>query len=179
MKKLGLLVKEISGRRIKTDIEKSNSVFIIKYSGLSSPDICSLRQSLHGINAKLFVVRNNVAKRTLKDLGHDNLVPAIEGPCGFIFAELEPVSVSKILCDFSKDHEHLKIEAGLLKDKNLTKKDIEALAKLPSREVLITQVVIGLKSPITGIVTVLSQTLKKFVYCLEQIKNKKNGGENG
>jgi len=176
MKKLGLLVKEIAGNRIKSEIEKSSSVFLIKYSGLSSPDICSLRQSLRSVNARLFVVRNNVAKRALKDMGHQDLLNSIDGPCGLIFAEVEPVGVSKLLCDFSKEHEHLIIEAGLLKDKNLSKKDIETLAKLPSKEVLRAQVVMGLKAPINGIVMCLSGTLKKFVYCLDQIKNKKNGG---
>jgi len=59
------------------------------------------------------------------------------------------------------------------KDKMLDKKDIEMLAKLPVKAVLRAQVVMMLKSPITGVVMVLNQTLRKFVYCLEQIKNKK------
>ncbi|MDD5729630.1 MAG: 50S ribosomal protein L10 [Candidatus Omnitrophica bacterium] len=174
MKKLGLLVKEISQSRITRDLKESDSVFIIKYSGLSSPDICSLRQSLRGANASLFVVRNNIAKRALKDSGFENLTQTIDGPCGFVFSKEEPVGVSKILYNFAKDHDKLKLEGGLLKDKVLATKDIEILAKLPAKEVLRAQAVVALKSPITGIVMVLNQTLRKFVYCLEQIKNKKS-----
>ena len=175
MKKLGLLVKEISGNRIKENVKQSGVFFIVKYSGLSSPDLSSLRQSLRGEKASLFVVRNNVAKRTLKDLGHESLLDTINGPCGIIFVGDEPVNVSRLLCNFSKDHESLKLEGGVLMDKLITRKDIEALAKLPSKEVLRAQAVMALKSPITGLVMVLNQTLRKFVVCLEQIKNKKSG----
>lgn len=173
MKKLGLLVKEISGNRIKDTLKNSNSLFVIKYSGLSSPDFCALRQSLSGFKASIFVVRNNVAKRALKELGRDALIGTIEGPCGFVFPGEEPVGISRILCDFSKDHEQLKLEGGFLDDRILTKNDIEALAKLPSKEVLRAQVVMGLKSPINGVVMVLHQALRKFVYCLDQVRQKK------
>lgn len=175
MKKLGLLVKEISGNRIKTQAQDANSIFVIKYSGLSSPDLSLLRQSLKTVNATLFVVRNNVAKRALKDLGHQELGNTIEEPCGFIFMREEPVGASRVLCDFIKDHEQLKLGGGLFNQKLLSEKDIRVLAKLPSKEVLRAQVVMGLKSPITGLVMVLHQTLRKFVYCLDQIKNKKGG----
>jgi large subunit ribosomal protein L10 len=175
MKKLGLLVKEVAQNRIKDTIAKSNSLIIIKYSGVSSPAICSLRQTLHGVNATLFVVRNNVAKRTLKEIGREDLAKSIDGPCGFVFMNEEPVGVSKVLCDFVKTNENLKVEGGFLQDRTLTKKDIEALSKLPSKDVLRAQVVTTLKAPIFNIVIVLNQTLAKFVYCLEQIKNKKAG----
>lgn len=175
MKKLGLIFKETSQKKIKTSIKDSAGVFIVKYSGLTSPDITSLRQSLLSVHADMLVVKNSVARRAFNDSGLESLVALIEGPCGIVFAKDEPVAVSKALYDFFKTHEQLKLEGGILKDEGriLQKKDIETLAKLPAKEVLRAQVVTMLKGPITGIVMVLSQTLRKFVYCLEQIKNKK------
>jgi len=173
IKKIGLVVKEVSENRIKSSLKKSESFFIVKYSGLSSPDITSLRQSLKGKSADLFVVKNSVARRALKDSGLDSMLKAVEGPCGFIFVQEEPVETSKVLCNFSKDHEKLILEAGFLQDRILEKKDIEAMAKLPSKEVLRGQVVCTLNAPISGFVIVLNQVLKKFVICLDQIKNKK------
>jgi large subunit ribosomal protein L10 len=173
MKKLGLLFKEISGTRIKSNLEASDSVFIIKYSGLSGPDLSNLRLSLGGINANLFVVRNKVATRVLKDTKWDLLNRLVDGPCGIIFIKDDPIGASKLLCAFSKEHEKLKLEGGLLQDKFLEKKDIEALAKIASKEVLRAQVVMVLKSPINGLVFALSGLLKKLVICLDQIKNKK------
>jgi large subunit ribosomal protein L10 len=174
MKKIGLIFKETSEKQIKAGIQGSSSVFIIKYSGLSSPDVAALRHSLKSAKADLLVVKNSVAKRALKDSGLESLITLIEGPCGIVFGKDEPVATSKALYDFFKAHEQLKLEGGFLKDKILNKKDIEALARLPSKEILRAQAVITLKSPISGLVRVLSNTLRKFVYCLEQIKQKQS-----
>lgn len=173
MKKIGLVVKDIAENRIKSRLKEAGSFFVVKYSGLSSPDLTLLRESLNRCKANFFVVKNSVARRALKESGFEAIVKIIEEPCGFVFVGGEPVDVSKVLCTFSKDHERLKLEGGFLEDKVLEKKDIEALSKLPAKEVLLTQVVRVLNSPLSGSVNVLSQTLKKFVYCLEQIKNKK------
>ncbi len=174
MKKLGLIVKEISENRIKSKIKESASVFIIRYSGLSSPDLSTLRQRLNESKARLFVAKNSVARRALKEAGLDNLVSRIDGPSGFIFIQDEPVNASKLLYDFVKTHEQLKLEGGILKDRVLETKDIETLAKLPTKDILIAKFAMTLNSPITGLVIVLNQTLKKFVYCLDQIKQKKS-----
>lgn len=173
MKKLGVLFKEVSENKIKTGLKESNSVFIINYSKVSAPDLSALRQSLRGSNASLFVVKNTVARRALKDSQLEPLIGNIEGPCGLIFSKEEPVNVSRVLCDFTKAHEQLKLQGGALKDKLINKSDIEALAKLPSKEVLRAKVVMSLNSPVSGFVRVLNQTLKKFVYCIEQVKQKK------
>ncbi|MDD4953332.1 MAG: 50S ribosomal protein L10 [Candidatus Omnitrophica bacterium] len=173
MKKLGVIVKEASQDRIKDNLKDSNAVFIVKYSGLSSPDMTSLRQSLKDSRASLFVIKNAVARRALKDAGLESLVKSIEGPCGVIFVKDEPVNTSRALCNFSKGHEQLKIEAGLLEEKLLAASDIQAMAKLPSKEVLRAQVVMALSSPISGLVVTLNQVLAKFVYCIDQIKMKR------
>jgi len=173
MKKIGLLVKEASENRIKDNFKTSKGLIIIKYSGVSSPDLSSLRKTLKDTGANLFVVKNSIARRAMKGLGLDDLVKSIETPCGLIFFKDEPVDTSKILCQFRKEHEKLVLEGGLLQDKILTFKDIETMSKLPSKEVLRTQVVVSLNAPISKFVIVLNQTLKKFVYCLDQIKQNK------
>src|SRR3989338_11284194 len=173
MKKLGLLFRETLEDSIKKRLKESDSIFIIKYSKLSSPNLTALRQSLRGINASLFVAKNSITRRALKDAKLDDLVKSVEGPCGLVFAKGELVDTSRTLYNFYREHEQLKLECGLIKDKFLDKKDIETLARLPSKEVLRAQVVMSLKSHISGLVYVLKQALTKFVYCLDQIKNKK------
>ena len=173
MKKIGLLFKETSENRIKSNLKESNSIFIIKYSGLSSPDLTILRQSLSNSKATLFVVKNSIARRALKTLAPEELIKAIEGPCGLVFIKEEPVDASRVLYNFSREHGQLKLEGGILKDKIITRVDIERLSRLPAKEILRTQVALALKSPIINLAIVLNQTLKKFVWCLEQIKNKK------
>jgi len=173
MKKLGLIFKETSEKQVKTSLKEANSVFVIRYSGLSSPDMTELRKSLKKTNADMLVVKNSVARRAFKDSGLEPLIALVEGPCGIVFANEEPVAVSRTLYNFAKAHENLKLEGGAFEDKILAKNDIESLAKLPAKEMLRAQVVMMLQSPISGFVIVLNQALRKLVYCLDQIKNKK------
>lgn len=172
MKKLGLVFKEVSANRIKQSAKENNSFFIVKYSGLSGPDLNALRLSLRAAKSELFVVKNTVARRALKDIGKDDLSKLVEGPCGFVFAP-EPVAISKVLYTFAKDHDKLKLEAGVLEAEVIDRKQIETLAKLPSREVLLAQALSAMKGPINGLVFVLKGNLRKLVNALDQIKSKK------
>ena len=147
---------------------------MIGYSGLSSPDITLLRQSLKKIGVNFFVVKNSVARRALAESNLEGLVKNIDGPCGLVFTKDEPVDTSRILCNFLKEHEQLKLQGGFLKDKVLEKKDIESMAKLPSRDSLRAQVVMALNSTIARLVYVLNGNLRKLVVCLDQIKKKKS-----
>ncbi|MDD5561369.1 MAG: 50S ribosomal protein L10 [Candidatus Omnitrophica bacterium] len=174
MKKIGLLVKEVSESRIKSNFKSSKGMIIVKYSGVASPDMSGLRKTLKATGSDLFVVKNSVARRAMKELGLNDLVNSIESPCGLIFFKDEPVDTSKILCAFRKEHEKLMLEGGILDEKLLTSKDIETMSSLPSKEVLRAQVVGALNGPIVKLVVVLNQTLKKFVYCLDQIKQSKS-----
>jgi large subunit ribosomal protein L10 len=174
MKKIGVLFKEASATRIKKNIKDNGSFFIVKYSGLSGPELNALRLSLRGAKSELFVVKNTIARRALKDVGREELSGAVDGPCGFVFAP-EPVGTSKVLYNFSKEHDELKLEGGVLNDGVIDRQQIVSLAKLPSREVLLAQAFCAMKSPITGFVTVLKGNLRKLVYALEQVRQKKNG----
>jgi large subunit ribosomal protein L10 len=173
MKKIGQIVKEASGSRIKDSFKASQGLIVVKYSGVSSPDMSALRKTLKSSGADLFVVKNSIARRAMKELGLDGLIPSIQTPCGMIFFKEEPVDTSRILCAFRKEHEKLVLEGGLLQDKLLTLKDIEVMSTLPSKDVLRAKLVVTLNSPISKFVIVLNQSLKKFVYCLDQIKTKK------
>ncbi|MDO8488625.1 MAG: 50S ribosomal protein L10 [Candidatus Omnitrophota bacterium] len=173
MKKIGQVIKEASESRIKDNFKLSKGLIIIKYSGVSSPDMSILRKTLKVSGSELFVVKNSIAKRAMKELGLEDLLKSIESPCGMIFFKDEPVDVSKILCAFRKDHEKLVLEGGLLQEKLLTLKDIEVMSTLPSKDVLRAKVVVALNGPILKLAIVLNQTIKKFVYCLDQIKQKK------
>ena len=120
------------------------------------------------------MVKNSVARRAMKELGLDDLIKAVQSPCGMVFFKDEPVDTSRVLCSFRKDHDKLILEGGFLIDRLLTQKDIEAMSKLPSKDALRAQIVGTLNAPISKLVIVLNQTLKKFVYCLDQIKKTKS-----
>lgn len=174
MKKIGQLVKETSESLIKDSFKAAGGLIIVKYSGVSSPDMSTLRMTLKGVGSDLFVVKNSIARRAMKELGLEGLIPSIQSPCGMIFFKEEPVDTSRILCAFRKEHEKLIFEGGLLQDKLLTLKDIELMSRLPSKDALRGKLVGALNSPILKLVIVLNGSLKKLVVCLDQIRQSKS-----
>lgn len=173
MERLGSILKEASLSKIKGSLKESESFFIINYSGVASAGMSNLRRQLKDAEASVFVIKNTVARKAFKDLGLDDFNRFVDGSCGIVFVKNEPVGVFKALYDFTKTNENLKITGGRLKDKLLEKEDVEQLAKLPSKEVLLTQLVVTLKSPITGLVRALGYPLQRLTACLDQIKQKK------
>lgn len=173
MKKIGLIVKEESEKIIQDRLKETEGIFIVKYSGLSSPDMSLLRQVLRDNKARFLVVKNSLIRRVLTRNNLQDLLTYIDGPCGFVFTKDTLVETSKALYSFAKEHEQLKIEAGLVENRLIDKKEFESLAKLPAKEVLRAQVVMALNAPILKLALVLNNGLRKLVYCLEQIKNKK------
>lgn len=173
MKKIGRLYKEIAQDQIKNRLRDIEGLFIVNYSGLSASDLNTLRQSLRNVDASLFVVKNKIAQTALKELNLDNLISMVEGPCGFVFTAKESEGICNVLYNFCCAHEQLKFKGGLLKDKLLSPKDMEALARLPSRAVLRAQAIMTLNSPISGLVMTLKQLVWRLVYSLDQIKTAK------
>ncbi|RKY30046.1 MAG: 50S ribosomal protein L10, partial [Candidatus Omnitrophota bacterium] len=173
MEKIGVLIKQALSNRVRDSLKHSNSIFVIKYERLSSPDLTTLRQALKNTKATLFVTKNSVAIRSLSDSNFQAISKYIQGSCGLVFAKDDPVTTCRALYEFLRAHEQLKVEGAIIEDRLFESKELEALSKLPTKEVLRMQLVMTLKSPIRGFAAVLKQTLRKFVYCLDQVKTKK------
>ena len=94
---------------------------------------------------------------------------------GVSFSGKDIVATAKVLVNFSKANNKFKIKGAVVDGKVMTIDQVKALASLPSREVLLSQVVGGIKSPITGFVNTLGGILRKFVYAVAAIKDKKQG----
>ena len=174
MKKLGVIVKETQELSIREHAKDAEGILVVRYSGLSGPDMTALRQVLRDTRSTLCVVKNSVARRALKDAGVEGFLKTLEGPCGIVFVRDEPVDASKALYTFIKDHEPLKVAGGVLKDRLLAAGEIEALSRFPSKDVLRAQAVGALKAPITGLVFVLKGNLRKLLVCLDQIRKKRS-----
>ena len=97
----------------------------------------------------------------------------LQGSTAIAISKEDYVAAAKILSDFAKEHEFFQVKSGYIDGKLIDKSEVTRLAKLPSREVLIAQVLGGLNSPITGFATVLNGTLKGLVVALNAIAEKK------
>lgn len=176
MEKISKIFRDYAQDYLTQNIKEGNCLFVVKYSGIKASEMDSLRQDLRDTQSQLFIIKNSISRRILKSMGLTEISNALQGPCGIVFGKGDAVGASKALYNFSKTNENLKIAAGLLQEKILSTPEIVALAKLPSKKALYAKLAGTLKSPVNSIVWTLSGMIKKFVFVLDQVKQKKQAG---
>ncbi len=171
MKKV-LETKAAEVASIKASFENSEGAILTNYNGLNVKEVTELRNSLRAAGADYKVVKNTLANIAAKELELDELSEFLSGPTAIAFAQ-DPAVVAKVLTDFAKSHKKLDIKAGVIGDKVITAEETKTLATLPSREVLLAQVVGAIASPISGLLNVLNGSICNLVYVLEAIRAQK------
>ena len=152
-------------------IKRSKAVVLADYRGLTHQQLEQLKKALKAVEGELVVTKNTLLKRALgtQDVQADDL----NGPTATIFAYNDVILPLKELAKTIKTLKMPTIKLGFLDGKVITGEDVLKLAALPSREVLIAQLVGGMKAPIYGIHRSLNWNLQKFVMTLKAIETKK------
>lgn len=158
-------VKNLSDR-----IEKAKALIFTGYRGLKVHEMTELRAKLRKGGSSLKVVKNRLMKRVLKERGLDALSGYFREPTALASSDADPVNPAKILVEFAKGHGKLMLKGGYLDGSVLSAAEIEALARLPSREVLIARALMSMNAPATNLVGVLAAVLRKLLYALNAIK---------
>lgn len=147
---------------------------IVDYKGINVADDTKLRKELREAGVDYFVVKNTLLSRAAKEAGIEGLDPVLEGTTALAVSMEDHVAAARILCKFAEKNKSIKTKAGFVEGKVIDVAEVENLAKLPSKEVLIAQVLGGLNAPITGFVTVLNGTMKGLVVALNAIAEKQS-----
>lgn len=167
------VVAELHGKFGKAQI-----AFVADYKGLTVPEIQELRRSLRDNDAEIRVAKNTFLRRAVEGTEYEGLTGHFSGTTTVTVSYSDPVQPAKILSDFAKGHPQFVIRAAAMGGKLLTSEDISALAKLPSREVLLGQLLGVLNAVPTGLVRVLSGVPRTFLYALQAIKDQKENSTN-
>ena len=125
-------------------LKEKEFLVVTHYKGLTVSEISSLRQKIKSANSIFKVSKNTLTKRALKDTSFEVLDKLFVGPTSIAYSD-DPVSTSKVIIDFAKENENLKILGGAMSGKELNIDEIKKLASLPSMENLRAQI-IGLLS---------------------------------
>jgi large subunit ribosomal protein L10 len=163
---------------IQAKVAKSQIGILTDFKGLKVEDMTRLRRQLQEVSAELTVVKNTLLRRAGADASP--LAPLIShatGPNALTLGYADPVTVTKVLIKFAQEKPQLVIKAGALGDQALTFKDLEALSKLPAREVLLAQLLGVLQGVPTGLVTVLAGVIRSLLNVLVALKDKKAEAE--
>jgi large subunit ribosomal protein L10 len=167
--------KELIINGLKEDFQKSQASFLIGVQGLTVEALHGLRKNLIPQGGQLRVAKNTLLKRATQDVqGLTELDPYFKDQIAIVFASKEAPAVAKILADASKSNELVKLIAGTLDNRVISKDQVQYLAALPAREVLLAQVCGTLQAPIAGLASVLNQLILRLLWVLKKIEEQKN-----
>ncbi len=162
---------------IAADIDQSAAIFAVDYRGMTVAQAAELRGKLRDADATLRVVKNTLTKRAADQAGAGALIGLLEGPSALTFVNGDAATAAKAVADFSKATGLLPFKGGLMDGASLGAEQIAAIAKLPSRDMLNAQLVNIVASPLTGLVTSLSNLISGLARQLSQVAEKKESGE--
>ena len=149
-------LKEAKVAEIKEKLEKSKSVVLAKYQGLTVEEDTTLRKNLREAGVEYKVYKNTLVILAAKELGLDGIVEYLEGPVSVAFGYEDVTVAARVLNDFAKDHKKLELKAGIVEGEIYDEAKITQLATIPSKEVLIAKLLGSIKSPISSFARVLS-----------------------
>ncbi len=155
-------------------IKGSCAGVLVEYKGINVADDTKLRKELREAGVSYSVVKNTLLSRAAKEAGVDGLDPVLEGTTALAVSAEDHVAAARILCKFAETHKFFKVKSGFVDGKVMSSAEVEELAKLPSKEVLVAKALGGLNAPISGFVTVLNGTLKGLVVALNAIAEKQS-----
>lgn len=141
--------------------KKSKLVILADYQGISVEDVTKMREDLRKANVDYKVAKNNLLKFAAKENNLEELTKYLDGPTAVVFSYDDYVTPAKVLFDFSSAKENYKIKAGVMDGKIVSIDEIKRLAKLPSRQVLLTQLASALLANIRNLAVVLDQARQK------------------
>ncbi|MGI6702675.1 MAG: 50S ribosomal protein L10 [Clostridia bacterium] len=159
---------------IKEKLQRAAAIVLVDYRGLNVEEVTELRRRFREAGADYKVYKNTLMTRAFNELDNESLSPYLTGPNAIAFGYDDPVIPAKIIADFAKDHDKLEIKAGIIDGKLIDVDGVKALASLPSKEVLVAQVLGGLNAPVTGLVNVLQGNIRNLVYALNAIEKQKS-----
>ncbi|UCG55369.1 MAG: 50S ribosomal protein L10 [Dehalococcoidia bacterium] len=153
---------------LKESITKCSSGILTDYKGLSNAELTLLRRKLREIGIEYRVVKNTLARFAAENAGKEFIGKYIQGPVAIAFGYNDVTEPARVLMGYIRSSESiLSIKGGFLGDQLLNQDDVKNLASIPSREILLAQIIAGIRNPIAGLVNCLAHPLRDFNILLQ------------
>ena len=142
-------------------IKDAASVVLVDYRGLTVEEDTALRKQLReaGVNYKVY--KNTLMNFAFKGTDFEALAPYLNGPSAIAVSTDDATAPARILAEFAKKAKNLEIKAGVVEGDLYDAKGMQAIASIPSRDVLISKLLGSLQSPITNFARVIKQIAEK------------------
>jgi large subunit ribosomal protein L10 len=147
-----------------------NNLFLIDYRGLKVVDATELRRKIRDFDGTYVVVKNTLALRAAKANGLEHIESYLQGPTAMAYHRRDVVGMAKLLTEITKAYPNFQFKAAVIEGKVVPPSEIQKIASLPSREVLLSKLVFLLKAPLQRLAAVLKSPARDLTLVLKQVQ---------
>lgn len=162
--------------QLQERIDSAAAIFLADFTGLNVEEMTDLRRKCRAEGVTFQVIKNTLAIKATRALDLGELEPHLKGPTAMAVSLEDPTSPARILMDFHKEHEKPQVKLGFVDGKVLSADEVKALAKLPTRDQLISQVMQLAQAPAQGFVGVLNAVMSELVRTVDAVREAKEKG---
>lgn len=152
----------------RTSLDGVTTVLLTEYRGLTVQQISELRKQLRGVSAEYKVIKNRLARLAMGTSKLEGLHEHLKGPTGIVLSKQDPVAVAKTIHTFARTNQALAIKVGYVEGQVLPATGLRALADLPSKETLRSQIVGAVQGPLAQLVGLLAAPQRELAYILAE-----------
>jgi len=161
---------------IRTKLDESDAAVLTEYRGLTVHELAELRASLRPTGTQYKVFKNTLARRAVSGVGLDEITSLFEGPVAIAFVRGDAALAAKALRDFAKVNPALIVKGGLLGERVISPADVDALAELPPRDVMLTQIAGMFQAPLTKAAGLFQAFTRNFAYGVQALIDQRVAG---
>jgi large subunit ribosomal protein L10 len=166
--------KERVVSRLKDKLAQAKSLFLTDFTGLNVEEMNELRKNFREKKVEYRVAKNSLIRLAVQQTGLEGISDHLEGPTGLVLGYDDPSVPAKVLYDLRKKIEKPKIKVFWMEGKLFGEKELERLARLPSREILFGQILTNLNSPMANLVGTLQGVLRNFTGLIDALQKAKS-----
>ena len=168
--------KEGFVEEFRESLKESPAIFLTDFTGLDVKSMTVLREELRKSGSEYLVVKNRLVRLALQDTEFPDITEWLNGPTGVVIGRTGPVEAAKAVADFAKGHDNRPVfKVAVLDNSLLDPSQIDRLAKLPSREVLLAQLAGALEAPMAALAGALEAKMQEMSGLLEALREKQGG----
>ena len=160
---------------VREKMAGADAALLTEYRGLTVKQLAELRRALRPAGGDYKVYKNTLVRFAAREVVEDRLDSMLTGPTAIAFVQGDPAAVAKALREYARGHQALVLKGGLLGDKIVTAQDVEALADLPSRDVLLAQLAGAFQAPLVKLAGLLQALPRNFAYGLKALIDERSG----
>ena len=169
--------KKQEQEKLKKELEKAQHVIVNGFSGLTVAQDFELRKKVRAAGGKYKVVKNTLAERASQGTPAEPVLKGLAGPTGISYTEGDPVALAKALTEYAKNNPAFTFKAGLVEGRVVNIKDLGVIAKMPSKEELISKVLYLIQAPAQRLATVVGAVARNLAVVVDQAVKEKKFGE--